>query len=51
MRNHNILSRDDVIKTVADLVSKTDGHTVDLKKYDKLIIVECYKVSFLKMLT
>lgn len=42
MRNHNILKRDAVIKTVAGLVGQP--HKVDLKNYDLLIIVEIYQV-------
>lgn len=34
-----------IIKTVAEYVSISDGHTVDLKNYDRMIIIECYKVS------
>jgi tRNA acetyltransferase TAN1 len=43
LRNHNILSRDSIIKQVASIVGP--GHTVDLKNYDLLIIVEVYQVS------
>lgn len=42
IRNHTILSRDSVIKQVADIVGPS--HTVDLKSYDLLILVEIYKV-------
>ncbi|KAK5135043.1 hypothetical protein LTR08_005703 [Meristemomyces frigidus] len=41
LRNHNILSRDSIIKQIAPLVGK--GHEVDLKNYDLLIIVEVYQ--------
>lgn len=47
LRNHNILDRDEIIRTVAHTVSKADGHRVDLKQYDKIILVECFKVSIL----
>ncbi|KAM3421954.1 Uncharacterized protein BST61_g2331 [Cercospora zeina] len=41
IRNHNILTRDSVIKQVASLVG--EGHKVDLKDYELLIIVEVYQ--------
>lgn len=37
------MKRDDVIKRVADLVGKS--HTVDLKHYDRLILIDIYRVS------
>ena len=43
IRNHTTLSRDLIIKKVATIVG--DGHTVDLKHYDLLILVEVYKVN------
>lgn len=43
LRNHNILSRDSVIKQVASLVGP--GHQVDLKNYELLVVVEVYQVS------
>lgn len=42
IRNHSTLKRDGVIKQVADAVGPS--HTVDLKNYDALILVEIYKV-------
>ncbi|CDO51616.1 similar to Saccharomyces cerevisiae YGL232W TAN1 Putative tRNA acetyltransferase [Geotrichum candidum] len=45
LRNHSILGRDEIIKTLAEIVCRSDGHSVDLKQYDKMIIVECYKSS------
>ena len=36
------MKRDDVIKLVADLVGKR--HSVDLKNYDHLILVDVYRV-------
>lgn len=42
MRNHNIMKRDAVIKSVAGLVGQP--HKVDLKNYDLLIMVEIYQV-------
>ena len=44
LRNHNVLTRDSVIRQIASLVGP--GHTVDLKGYELLIIVEVYQVSF-----
>lgn len=42
-RNHHVLKRDDIIKCVAKCVGPK--HSVDLKKYDLLILVEIYKVN------
>lgn len=42
-RNFNTLEKDDIIKTVANAVGHDHGHKVDLKQYDKLILIECYK--------
>lgn len=42
LRNHKILSRDSIIQQVASIVGP--GHSVDLKHYDHLILVEVYKV-------
>lgn len=44
-RNHSVLSRDEIIKAVAESVGRDHGHKVDLKNYDKLILVEAYKGS------
>lgn len=44
-RNFNTLEKGDIIKTVAECVGRDHGHSVDLKKYDKLIMVECYKTN------
>ncbi|SCU82941.1 LAFA_0D00892g1_1 [Lachancea sp. 'fantastica'] len=44
-RNFNTVDKMDIIKAVAKEVGK-DGefsHTVDLKNYDKLVLVECFK--------
>ncbi|KAL9601006.1 MAG: hypothetical protein Q9219_002828 [cf. Caloplaca sp. 3 TL-2023] len=41
IRNHQVMKRDDIIKRVADLVGKP--HTVDLKNYDRLILIEVYR--------
>ena len=46
IRNHSTLTRDGVIKQVADAVGPS--HTVDLKNYDLLILVEIYKVRNLR---
>lgn len=45
IRNNKDLTRDQVIKTVAAAVGP--GHSVDLKDYDLLILVDVYKASFL----
>lgn len=42
-RNFNALPKPDMIKAIAECVGHDHGHSVDLKKYDKLILVECYK--------
>lgn len=42
-RNFNTLEKDEIIKTIANCVGRDHGHKVDLKKYEKLIMVECYK--------
>ncbi|KAK0254126.1 hypothetical protein LTS09_010847 [Friedmanniomyces endolithicus] len=41
IRNHNILNRESVIKQIASIVGP--DHTVDLKSYELLIIVEIYQ--------
>lgn len=42
-RNFNTLQKPDIIKAIAECVGRDHGHSVDLKNYDKLIMVECYK--------
>ena len=42
-RNHNIMKRDDIIKQIARAVGR--NHKVDLKGYDRLILVDVYRVS------
>lgn len=44
-RNFNALEKDDIIKKIASMVGTDHGHSVDLKNYDKLIMVECYKTN------
>jgi hypothetical protein len=45
VRNNEQLNRDVVIKTVADAVGQlSSAHSVDLKNYDCLILVEVYRV-------
>lgn len=44
-RNFNQVKSDEIIKTIAETIGHDHGHIVDLKNYDKLIIVECYKNS------
>jgi tRNA acetyltransferase TAN1 len=45
IRNHNTLERDEIIKSVAEAVGHDHGHSVDLKNFDKMILVECFKVG------
>lgn len=42
-RNFNSLERPLIIRTIAESVGRDHGHSVDLKAYEKLILVECYK--------
>ncbi|KAH3682454.1 hypothetical protein WICPIJ_006596 [Wickerhamomyces pijperi] len=42
-RNFNTIPKDDIIRRIAECVGRDHGHKVDLKQYDKLIIVECFK--------
>lgn len=42
-RNHNIMKRDDIIKQIARAVGR--DHKVDLKGYDRLILVDVYRVG------
>ena len=42
-RNFNALQKPDIIKAIAESVGRDHGHSVDLKNYEKLIMVECYK--------
>lgn len=44
-RNFNTLERDDIIKkVVSEVLNGSDHHhEVDLKHYDKLVLVECFK--------
>ncbi|KIW00870.1 uncharacterized protein PV09_07626 [Verruconis gallopava] len=44
IRNNQTLTRDDVIKQVAEVVGPS--HSVDLRAYDLLILVEIYKSDF-----
>ncbi|KAL8808761.1 MAG: hypothetical protein Q9200_004046 [Gallowayella weberi] len=41
IRNNHAMKRDDIIKRVAGLVG--EPHTVDLKKYDQLVLVDVYR--------
>ncbi|KAF3938505.1 hypothetical protein ABW19_dt0206149 [Dactylella cylindrospora] len=41
LRDHNVMNRDEIIKTVARIVGP--DHKVDLKNYDRLIIVEVFR--------
>jgi tRNA acetyltransferase TAN1 len=42
-RNFNTLTKGEIIQKVAESIGRDHGHKVDLKKYDKLILVECFK--------
>ena len=42
-RNHNVMKRDEIIRQIASAVGP--GHSVDLKSYDYLILVDVYRVS------
>ncbi|KAI5959735.1 uncharacterized protein KGF55_004967 [Candida pseudojiufengensis] len=44
-KNFSILTSDEIKKLVAETIGRDHNHTVDLKNYDKLIIVECYKTN------
>jgi hypothetical protein len=48
IRNNNSVKRAEVIDRVAAKVGP--GHKVDLKHYDKLIIVDVHRVSYLSKL-
>ena len=43
-RNHNIMKRDDIIKQIARAVGR--DHKVDLKGYDRLILIDVYRVGW-----
>ncbi|KAL6721025.1 hypothetical protein ACLMJK_000125 [Lecanora helva] len=40
-RNHNVMKRDDIIRQIARVVGSK--HSVDLKNYDRLILVDVYR--------
>ena len=42
-RNHNIMKRDEIIKQIARAVGR--DHKVDLKGYDRLILIDVYRVG------
>ena len=42
-RNFNAIPKDEIIKKIAETVGREHGHRVDLKNYDRLIMVEGYK--------
>lgn len=42
-RSFNTLEKPDILQKVASCVGRDHGHKVDLKAYDKLILVECFK--------
>lgn len=41
-RNHNVMNRDEIIRQVARIVGR--DHSVDLKNYDHLVLVDVYRV-------
>ncbi|KAB5592008.1 hypothetical protein CTheo_4532 [Ceratobasidium theobromae] len=43
IRNHQVLSKEEVIKNIAQCVPADKGHTVDLKNQDTTILVEIFK--------
>ncbi len=43
-RNHNVMKRDEIIRQIARTVGSK--HSVDLKNYDQLILVDVYRVSY-----
>lgn len=43
-RNHNVMKRDEIIRQIARTVGSR--HSVDLKNYDHLILVDVYRVSY-----
>ena len=43
LRNHNVLTRDSVVKQLASIIGP--GHEVDLKNYELLVVVEIFKVG------
>ena len=45
VRDNNDLDRDGVIKLVASSIMKDEQHTVNLKNYDALVLVDVYRVS------
>lgn len=47
-RNHNVLKRDEIIRQIAATVGR--DHKVDLKNYDRLILVDVYRVRLSRLL-
>lgn len=45
MRNHNTVTRPDVINAIAALVPQDKGHTVSLEGADVFVLVEIFKVA------
>ena len=43
-RNHSVLKREEIIGQVAATVGRGQGHRVDLKGYEKLVLVDVYRV-------
>ncbi|GMM32838.1 putative tRNA acetyltransferase [Saccharomycopsis crataegensis] len=42
-RNFNTVPREELIKKIAECMGHENDHKVDLKNYDKLVMVECFK--------
>lgn len=42
-RSFNTLDKTEILQKIASCVGREHGHKVDLKKYEKLILVECFK--------
>ena len=47
-RNHNVMNRDEIIQQIAKAVGSK--HSVDLKNYDLVILVDVYRVSRLSLI-
>lgn len=45
IRENTSLDRDRVIELVGGAITKGENHTVDLKNYDVLVLVDVYRVS------
>ncbi len=43
IRNHNTLTRDQVIEATAANIRRYGDHVVDLKNYEVLVMIECFR--------